>query len=1094
SIANRLIGKRGLLHTPFNNFKEQPLMDCREALKNLSKMSKELLFSLHSPRSILTTSPSVSILSMWLKTSMLLSEETTICPLLSVEAHVLQRFLRLIFLPLKFHTWQVYVSSHTISKEKKVSKATKRKRKESIVDETHSWIEELSIKISETEDVAMTDDLDEISLYTSLLESLSQLCIGPTSPHPFISEGYSSSLKTLRRRCWEYWTFLVLHKAKWMPSPFQTICLPRLMAAIEVLAPPSLFSTTLQSVLQSVKTVPPSTLSFSSLPTETFLVVQSHTPYLLDPYEELRDICRCLLAFSMSAEILLIPQLNRLQEIVTGILQSLVGSPSITTFLCLPLLPLVNARDVFKEVETRMDVDEEEGGEEGGEEDEEEGGEEGGEEEEEEGGEEEEVEDTDQTDEEVKDIQPKVDPLNHPTATVLHKQTPQTLQNTSSEEGMADSLTHLFALLSSLLNKLGPYFTRSLPCLLTEIFLNPYIYSFLYQRKGDYHPLYRTDVGRDAFGRQISIMQHPDSLHTYDTDISESPHRIHLSTESLLFDVLMNVKGGQSILTEFPPSWDASPAPPTSSHAQTPPPHSRAVHALEHLMRLMASKPRFSYIVETLIKVVKEVGERSFLSTHTEATKRQKGSYVSGCITMFELSRLMEFLGYAVGCQTPSEAMLHRPTLTKLFLHIPSLLRLHIARSIPTLFLPQREEIFSMPVDSPFRRACLLPDILYGGYLWETHPSLIQQAMHIKGMPSAPSDPSESEAMLSLTRLLASEKVRQPLFGIGRLEKAWMCAFRSWCLKLDIHHLKHFMNTFRQLLWKRPSSLSEDVEMKEQQGLVEECQTLCSQRLFLMVYIAFLDDFGDVGGVEALFQDILTDFQKTVEICVKNAIQCSMEVEQEAIRKETTDALSGMPSTRKGKQGRNYITGNLTWSWFEIGLPTILAIKKSIQYWDTQVHGTLPSSFLELLLGPLVDCLDIMTVLPRSTCYSNGVPTVTSKIDQHSVGLSRIWLLTLQSLFGSIFSAYAEDLSSIERISEALIAKAGAGNANLRLSTVQIFFSIWQQLGVSAISSLSICTPTILVLLEDSDPEVEQVTQNWVKIIEATTGETLNTI
>nr|PIL98275.1 U3 small nucleolar RNA-associated protein 10 [Toxoplasma gondii COUG] len=376
---------------------------------------------------------------------------------------------------------------------------------------------------------------------------------------------------------------------------------------------------------------------------------------------------------------------------------------------------------------------------------------------------------------------------------------------------------------------------------------------------------------------------------------------------------------------------------------------------------------------------------------------------------------------------------------------------------------------------------------------------------------------------------------------LHRVEAALYCAFRSWSQKLSMQQLQAFLQSLlrslrgpkRALLQPsaeedEASDISKETEethsaqgtddeiereaskkRKEKTGEKRTEKTLttpasgfstreiCGTRLLVLFYTAAVRDFGSVGGVEALLEDLLADFQSALAACRDQAL---------ALVDASKDSGEKRGKTGSGSRGR-VLESSATWFWFELGMPILLSLIASLRSWKKDLSGALPPSLFERLLTCVLDASDVLAVLPRlhlpgyssrdeerfgSYSDMSGESEARRKRAQ-AQRLSKLWFCALRSLVTSLFEHAFGDKTRVEELNLSLLEKVrSCGKANMHFAAARIYLHLWKRLGVAMVDTLNDSLQTLVELLESPDDEVEMATREWVKAMENLTGESLD--
>ncbi|CBZ55077.1 conserved hypothetical protein [Neospora caninum Liverpool] len=369
---------------------------------------------------------------------------------------------------------------------------------------------------------------------------------------------------------------------------------------------------------------------------------------------------------------------------------------------------------------------------------------------------------------------------------------------------------------------------------------------------------------------------------------------------------------------------------------------------------------------------------------------------------------------------------------------------------------------------------------------------------------------------------------------LHRVEAALYCAFRSWSQKLSMQQLQAFLSSLlrslrgpkRALLQPgadgEPSEASEesdsadefDVVSKKRKRKAEKKRTdgteslatapasfsvreICGARLLVLFYTAAIRDFGSVGGVEALLEDLLADFQSALAACRDQALAL--------VDPGLKDSGEKRERSASGSRGR-VLESSATWFWFELGMPILLALVASLRSWKKDLSGALPPSLFERLLTCALDAADILAVLPRLPLpgYSRENDRLglaadkrgereTQRTRAQTQRLSKLWFCALRSLVTGLFEHAFGDKMRVEELNLSLLEKVrSCGKANVHFAAARIYLHLWKRLGVAMVDTLNDSLQTLVELLESADDEVEMATREWVKAIENLTGESLD--
>ncbi|KEP63604.1 UNVERIFIED_CONTAM: hypothetical protein HHA_311030 [Hammondia hammondi] len=376
---------------------------------------------------------------------------------------------------------------------------------------------------------------------------------------------------------------------------------------------------------------------------------------------------------------------------------------------------------------------------------------------------------------------------------------------------------------------------------------------------------------------------------------------------------------------------------------------------------------------------------------------------------------------------------------------------------------------------------------------------------------------------------------------LHRVEAALYCAFRSWSQKLSMQQLQAFLQSLLRSLRGSKRALlqpsAEEAEASDTSKETEETDTeqgtddeiereasktrkqkagqkrtektlttpaaassireICGTRLLVLFYTAAVRDFGSVGGVEALLEDLLADFQSALAACRDQAL---------ALLDASKDSGEKRGKGGSGSRGR-VLESSATWFWFELGMPILLALIASLRSWKKELSGALPPSLFERLLTCVLDASDVLAVLPRlplpgyssrdeerfgSYSDTSGEREARRKRAQ-AQRLSKLWFCALRSLVTSLFEHAFGDKTRVEELNLSLLEKVrSCGKANVHFAAARIYLHLWKRLGVAMVDTLNDSLQTLVELLESPDDEVEMATREWIKAMENLTGESLD--
>ncbi|PFH34100.1 hypothetical protein BESB_072520 [Besnoitia besnoiti] len=383
---------------------------------------------------------------------------------------------------------------------------------------------------------------------------------------------------------------------------------------------------------------------------------------------------------------------------------------------------------------------------------------------------------------------------------------------------------------------------------------------------------------------------------------------------------------------------------------------------------------------------------------------------------------------------------------------------------------------------------------------------------------------------------------------LHRMESALYCAFRSWSQKLNMQQLQSFLLALLRSLrgpkraLMQPSTeaaegdsdASEETESsdedssaaakrRQQKAAAAKKQAssggvakahassetlassasireICGTRLLVLFYTAAIRDFGSVGGVEALLEDLLADFQSALAACRDQALELV----------ESTDK-SGEKKKRDARP--RVLESDATWFWFELGMPILLALSASLRSWNKELSGALPPSLFERLLTCALDAVDVLGVLPRLSLpgyagrdrdSASGDVELLSDVELRKLNserkrkraqaqrLSKLWFCTLRSFVTGLFEHTFGDKTRVEELNLSLLEKVqSCGKGNIRFAAARMYLHLWKRLGLAMVDTLGDSLQTLVELLESADEEIEMATRELVRTIEGLTGESL---
>ncbi|PHJ17486.1 u3 small nucleolar rna-associated protein 10 [Cystoisospora suis] len=389
--------------------------------------------------------------------------------------------------------------------------------------------------------------------------------------------------------------------------------------------------------------------------------------------------------------------------------------------------------------------------------------------------------------------------------------------------------------------------------------------------------------------------------------------------------------------------------------------------------------------------------------------------------------------------------------------------------------------------------------------------------------------------------------------GLYRVEEALLGAFCSWSVKISTDRLRKYLlglvrsfrGTRRALLQPLPGGSRFTEAGGDMQGVKDEgeCGSLnlgkrkrlawpseaglsrivspssslswysvrevCAARLFVLFYSGVACNLKGVECVGAVLEDLLEDFTSVLEAC-----------------REQAWALTGRcGSAQLGIKGRAHkkmkgggpcanrtgiLEGGATWFWFELGMPTLVALGASLRKWNKHCSGRVPSTSFDRLLTCSLHALDVLAVLPRISLATfgsgaeealagSGKTSMTERQGERMKGcaqalrLSKLWFNGFGNLVTDLFEGAFGDKERVEKLNLALLERLReCGNGNIRFAGARLYLHLWKKLGLAMVDTVGDSLQTLVELLEDQDEEIEVATREWIQCIEKLAGESLD--
>jgi len=317
----------------------------------------------------------------------------------------------------------------------------------------------------------------------------------------------------------------------------------------------------------------------------------------------------------------------------------------------------------------------------------------------------------------------------------------------------------------------------------------------------------------------------------------------------------------------------------------------------------------------------------------------------------------------------------------------------------------------------------------------------------------------------------------ESLEGLWSIEAEMCSFFASLSVKLTDDQLQPLLDLLlRTMRGNRVHMLSRSYRAEPEESVEEDVASgkfyseVEGCRMFSLIIVSLVVELRDLVAA-GIIEKIGADMAHILKACVDNAMTLSMRISQ-----ETRISISSSNSTKRRKVTAGVLTSEMTWWWFELGVPALSAISSCTEC----VDGPISDAALDDLLPPIADCLDVLAVLPKMDYHSSV-----------SDDTSAVWFGSVTQVFLSIASGSQGDTTKLEAVLKCLFAKCQAQNVNVRLGAVSVLGRLWDTIGTPMLQSLSYTLPILVELLEDVDQSLENATRKLIKTIEQVTGESL---